>query len=369
MRLLDRFLLRELLIPLGYCLGGFMLFWLSFDLFSSLDEFQRKRLTGGDIAELYWVRLPELMLVVLPVALLLAALFALSSHSRHHEITAIRAAGISLWRICVPYFAVGIFLSLGLFWMTEKFGPQAKEREKEIKERRVRKAEEASLVQNLNFRNARDQRIWSIGLYNPETGEMTNPQVEWRLTDGSRRTVIAKSGVWTNGAWLFSHAQLLIYPPGDFSEAMRVMTNAISIPEWKETPADIRLQIRFSELNAFEASKRPQLALAEIEYIRTHLDLNARDNALLKTQWHARLAQPWTCLVVALIAIPFGAASGRRNVFIGVAASIFLCFAYMIVQRVGLALGTGGFVPGWAGAWFPNAFFGATGLWLTARVN
>ena len=32
MRLLDRYLLRELLVPLGYCLGGFLIFWISFDL-------------------------------------------------------------------------------------------------------------------------------------------------------------------------------------------------------------------------------------------------------------------------------------------------------------------------------------------------
>lgn len=346
-----------------------MLFWLSFDLFSELDGYQRRQLLPADIVELYWVRLPELLVVVLPVALLLAALYALSNHSRHHEITAIRAAGISLWRICVPYFAVGILLSLALFWVTEEFGPTARDRERDIKERRVRTGGSSVLVHNLNFRNARDQRIWNIGIYNPLNGDMTNPHVEWRLSDGSRRTVIAKYATRTNGVWRFDHAQLLIYPPGDFSEAMKVQTNSIAIPEWTEKPEDIQLHIRFSKLNAFEASKRPQLSLEEIEYIRTHLELNPRDRALLKTQWHARIAQPWTCLVVALIAIPFGAASGRRNVFIGIAASIFLCFGYMIMQRLGLALGNGGFIPGWLGAWFPNVLCGGIGLCLTARVK
>jgi lipopolysaccharide export LptBFGC system permease protein LptF len=90
---------------------------------------------------------------------------------------------------------------------------------------------------------------------------------------------------------------------------------------------------------------------------------------MLDTQRHARIAQPWTCLIVALIAIPFGAASGRRNVFIGVAASIFICFAYFILQRIGLALGSGQFVPPALGAWLPNALFGVTGLWLTHRVK
>jgi len=60
------------------------------------------------------------------------------------------------------------------------------------------------------------------------------------------------------------------------------------------------------------------------------------------------LAAPWTCLVVVLIALPFGAASGRRNVFVGVASSILICFIYFVLQQLGLALGRGAMCrPGW----------------------
>jgi lipopolysaccharide export system permease protein len=70
-----------------------------------------------------------------------------------------------------------------------------------------------------------------------------------------------------------------------------------------------------------------------------------------------------------LIALPFGAASGRRNIFVGVASSIFICFAYFVLQQFGLALGTGGYLPSWLAAWFPNLAFGSAGLWLTASVR
>jgi lipopolysaccharide export system permease protein len=84
---------------------------------------------------------------------------------------------------------------------------------------------------------------------------------------------------------------------------------------------------------------------------------------------HARLAAPWTCLIVVLIAIPFRAPSGRRNVFAGVAASLFICFTYFILQRFSLALGTGGKLPAEIAAWLPNALFGGAGIWLTTRVR
>ena len=52
----------------------------------------------------YLVKIPEILVLVLPLALLLALLYALSNHNRHHELTAIRAAGVSLWRMAAPLF-------------------------------------------------------------------------------------------------------------------------------------------------------------------------------------------------------------------------------------------------------------------------
>jgi lipopolysaccharide export system permease protein len=70
-----------------------------------------------------------------------------------------------------------------------------------------------------------------------------------------------------------------------------------------------------------------------------------------------------------LVAIPFGAPSGRRNLFVGVASSIVLCFAYFVLQQMGLALGAGQHLPPWLAAWLPNIVFGLGGVWLTARVR
>ena len=72
---------------------------------------------------------------------------------------------------------------------------------------------------------------------------------------------------------------------------------------------------------------------------------------------------------MVLIAIPFGAASGRRNVYVGVASSIVICFAYFVLQQLCLSLGSGGHLPPWLAGWLPNLGFGAVGLVLTARVR
>src|SRR5438093_1379619 len=125
MRLLDRYLLRELLVPLAYCLCGFFIFWVAFDLFQQLDKLQANQLRAGDFVAYYLVRSPELLVVVLPIALLLAVLYTLTNHARHHEVTAIRAAGVSVWRMAAPYFVVGGLASVGLFALNELLVPDA----------------------------------------------------------------------------------------------------------------------------------------------------------------------------------------------------------------------------------------------------
>ena len=74
-------------------------------------------------------------------------------------------------------------------------------------------------------------------------------------------------------------------------------------------------------------------------------------------------------LTALTIAIPFGARSGRRNVFVGVAASIFICFGYFILQKICLGLGTADILPPALSAWLPNIVFGTAGLVMTLRVR
>jgi lipopolysaccharide export system permease protein len=373
MRLLDRYLLRELCVPLVYCLGGFLVFWVSFDLFGDLEDFQNAGLGISEVAEYYLVRTPELLVTVLPVALLLALLYALTNHGRHNEIIAMRAAGLSLGRISIPYIAVGLALSLILFYLNEQLVPNSSQKAEAIKKGRQKNRDASVWQLRVNFRNAGENRIWNVSAFNSVTHQLIEPHVEWRLQDGTRKQLIARTGGRTNDAWVFYDLELYTYPPNvDFDRAASrpVRTNILVLPELTETPGDIQLQLKFQRMNAIDAAKRTQLSLAEIKYLRTHLELNRRDRALLETQFHARLAQPWTCLVVALVALPFGAnTNSRRNVLVGVASSIFIVFSYFVLLRVGLALGTGGYIPSWVAAWLPNAFFAALGLFLSWKIK
>lgn len=369
MRLLDRYLLRELLVPLGYCLSGFLLLWVASDLVSELGSLQDKKLLAGEIAEYYLVKTPEFLVLILPIALLLALLYALSNHARHHEITAIRAAGVSLWRLSLPYFGVGLLATAAYFALNEFWVPGSDDTAELILSRHTNRAFSLDKATDKGFHNAREGRLWQFSECNLRTGEMLGVRVFMAQLDGSQLLLQAKRGIRTNGLWTFFDASLCRYPAQPNAlPVLLLQTNVLIRPEFSETPGEIRSELKISGGSALQKAKKADLPLVEIlRYLR--LNPHPVQAAALYTKLHGRLAAPWTCLVVVLIALPFGAASGRRNVFVGVASSILICLGYLGVQWLCFGLGAGGYIVPWLAGWLPNLAFGVTGLWLTARVR
>src|SRR5207237_179549 len=141
MRLLDRYLLRELLVPLVYCLFGFLIFYSAFDLIFSLNSLQALRLHFVDYVEYYLWSLPEMFVTVMPIVLLLALLYALTNFARNNELTAMRAAGLSLMRLTVPYLVVATLIGIAVLAVNELWVPQATDRAEQIKQRRIAPAQ------------------------------------------------------------------------------------------------------------------------------------------------------------------------------------------------------------------------------------
>ena len=366
MRLLDRYLFREFIIPFVYCLSGFLIFWIVSNLFQQLGTFQESHLKGKEVLQYYLLTMPEMLGMVVPISLLLALLYALTNHARHHELTAIRAAGISLWRLSLPYLLVGFVCSVGLFFIEEFWAPEGAEQAEAILKKRT---PDRDLLPNLYFRNEREKRIWNIAFYNLKTHEMIQPNVKWQLTDGGHREVHAEKGIFTNGVWQLFNVQELSYKSDSDMFPIRTVTNAITL-DFAETPELIRSETVISSMNPKKAARRPRIPIKDIlNYLQLHPTLTEGQSAKIHTQLHARIAAPWTCLVVVLFALPFGAPSGRRNVFVGVASSIAICFGYFVLQQLSLSLGMGGKLPPVLAAWLPNLIFGGTGIFLTSTVR
>ena len=376
MRLHDRYLFRELFTPLAFCLGGFLVFWISLFFFTNLDEIREDKLHLGDTLELCLASLPEFLVQMLPILLLLALLYALTQHAKFNELTALRAAGISLWRLCAPYFLTGL-AATGIYFALNEFAvPHCAAWADAIKHRHVKTSKTAALkapthfVKN-GFHNVRAHRLWQFAEFDAVTSEMASPIVNWSLPDGSQRALQAERAVFTNGTWTFFKARLQWQASPQSRLVPQFSTNQISFPEFSETPAQFFSALKFSNKQSWAGSRNADLPLAEIRDLFRNIpdNMSADDVNRLRTKFHGRIAAPWTCLVVVLMAIPFGAQSGRRNLFFGVAGSIFICFGYFVLQSVSLAFGMSGHLPGWLAAWLPNFMFAAAGIFLTWRTR
>jgi lipopolysaccharide export system permease protein len=366
MRLLDRYLLRELLVPLVYCLGGFLVFYIAFDLIFGIKGYQDKHLGVVDMAEYYTVTLPELLVqIVIPVSLLLALLYVLTHFGRHNELTAMRAAGVSVWRLFLPYLGVGIVLGGVVLALNELVVPHSAEEARDILHSREGPAQNRAWTPpRLSFHNEAEGRQWEMTRYNRDTHEMIAPVIHWDRPNGSHLVIYADRAIYRDGRWVFTNV-VEWYSDTVHTNYAVLTLNLSETPEW------INSEIKVSDLSANQAVKvKPELSIREIlDYLRLHPHLNAELEATLTTQLQCRVAQPFTCVAVVLIALPFGARGGRRNVFAGVASSVFICFVYFVLQHIAMGLGVGGKLSPVLAAWLPNLVFGLTGLALLWRAR
>ena len=373
MRLHDRYLFRELITPLAFLLGAFLIIGVSVFFTKELETIQDRKLDVLESAAYCATSLPEFFVLILPILLLLALLYALTNHARHNEITALRAAGVSLWRLCAPYFLVGL-LATAAYFVTNEFAVPACDRwAAELLSRHVKKDETAKNKPGelKHVYNSRERRHWHFSDFDERSTVMLNPTVAWTQPDGSWHELQAASAVHTNGVWVFFDVHPQFKSSGSHSSDVRLpSTNVLAMPQFEETPRKIETLLKYADTRTLHASGYADIPLAELwNLLQNKPDLSQADANTVQTKFYGRLATPWTCLVVVLVAIPFGAPSGRRNLFFGVAGSIFIGFAYFILERVSLAFGMNGELPGWLAAWLPNLLFAAAGIVLTLRVR
>ena len=91
---------------------GFPLLLIIFDATDNLDKYLAKKLPPENIALSYVYWLPDSIFLILPAAVLFATVFSIGAFTRHSEITAAKASGVSFYRFIAPIF-LGAVLAAG----------------------------------------------------------------------------------------------------------------------------------------------------------------------------------------------------------------------------------------------------------------
>lgn len=378
MTLIDRYVFREWLKVFAMGLLSMVGLLVVVQMFTTIKNFQEWGTSAGDIASFYFWQIPEQLPIVLPVTLLVTLLFTLGTMHKNQEIAAMRAAGLSLWRITRAFWFVGIACTLALLAVNTKVIPYSLERTRSMRETeefqyREKKAAAGKTISSdalprgeasyVVFDNGRDNRRWRIGSLGAYANRAYGIQV-YELDDAGKplRQIYAKQGRFdtAKGCWVLENGRELEYAGDKGDTASRAAFVSKAFPALTEKPMFMMLM-----------SKKPgNLSFDEIgTLLSISGDLETAKTAALEVRYHSILAWPFSCLVVVAMAIPFAVAGVRTNPMVGVSKSIGVFALYYLCDRVGFALGSQQVVPAMLAAWLPNLAALAYAIPLCAKAN
>lgn len=370
MKLLSKYLYREYLKAIIYCMLAFISLFIITDLFGNLAKYLSADTPKHLVFQLYAFQLAVSLEFIVPACLMLSTFYTLWQLTRHNELIAMRATGISLLRIMKPFIVVGICFSLAIAVIKETVTPYAGLWLRRLSESKY-KADDFEKAMNRNIRdfpyaNTAAHRQWRIdemSLRRP--GRLYGVTVIKEKPDGTRiEKIVADRAEWLDGQWWFYNPVIQKFNKHDHPvdkpySPVPGENTIVEMPDFYEKPGDF-----------VSAAKRPEFlpSFALLGYLRTHQFLPPEEQARIKVEFHARLAMPWACLIATLFAIPVGAKSSRQSVLTNIFLAIAYLFLFYTLIQFGLILGKKQTLSPWLGAWLSNIVFFVAGIYMTRKI-
>ncbi|HXG03840.1 MAG TPA: LPS export ABC transporter permease LptG [Candidatus Binatia bacterium] len=357
--IIDRYLLRQYAGFIGVGLAVAAALFVVVDLLQTLDRYLRVKPPLAYIAEHFVYALPVALHQALPIVMLVATLVLFLTLTRWHELTALLAAGMSLYRVSAPVLLTGLLVSVAAGVFQEFAVPALNERREEVDRVKIRGQLPRHLrSQTRLWLRASDTRFYRVELLNPATSELYGLTVldldaDFRL----RRRLDARRAVWTPGGWEVSDgARREITADG------RVATTPFT-----------RILVALDEtIRDFTEVQKPPSAMSYRELREYVGRLQAAGLEVRKylVDLYAKLSQPLENLVMVLVAIPFALQAPRGGRLYGLALAIALMAAYMVVDYSARAFARADLLPPLLAAWTANVVFLGVGtaLFLRART-
>lgn len=355
---IDRYVFIRLLSITIFVLGVLIFIFIVIDFSENSDDFTDKGATFAEIFGVYYLNyIPEMIRLVIPVAIFVACLYLTGQMADRLEITALKAAGISLYRLIVPYLIFG-FLMFGIISYLDGFViPDANSKRIAFQERylsdksekvdrsRLYRQESANTIFDINSFDAKNQTGYRIEVIEFEG-------------DSIKKTMDIQRMIWEQEEklWQFLDVEEKVFTPQGYErqyyDSMKVTLNILP-RDLARTTSDIY------QLNYLEA----------YNYIQSIKRSGASRSELPEVQFYGRLAYPFS--IIVSIVVGFAIASVRRRGGRGfhIAAGLTISFLYLALMKVIEPFGGEGAMAPWLAASLPHLLFFLVGLVLliTAR--
>jgi lipopolysaccharide export system permease protein len=353
---LDRYVFAEFWKILIATALGFPLLLVIIDLTDNLDKYLARNLPRQDIAMSYLYWIPESMFMVLPAAVLFATIFSIGAFTRHSEITAAKASGISFFRLALPIF-VGAVLAAGLDLLLAEVVP-------------VTNARRNDLLAEDKFRNSTTRynfafagefgRVYKVGTVNTTTRVLEQIQIERRGSGVEYPTMLvaADTARWHPAqGWVLQAGEMKLIT--DSTPDVAITFKTMRDKRFVERPTDMLArprspqEMRYRELSRFIDAKE-----------RSGEDAN---------QWRVeralKIAIPITCIIIALFGAPLATSTQRGGAAYGVGISLGITVVFLMLVQMTKAVGSKGLMLPELAAWMPSALFAVLGVVLLTRVR
>jgi lipopolysaccharide export system permease protein len=359
------YLTRQFLGLLGYGLALTTIVVIIGDLMTTFERYMRLKPGLWPVVLHFVYRTPPFVYQGLHIIMLMSTILLFVGLSRSNELTALKAGGMSLYRVSLPIFGLAALVTFGALGFQELLMPALNQRAVEVDEARIKRRTMPELRKRTQIwyrgreGEATESRIYHIDLLDPANRQMSGVTVlklgaDFRL----RQRWDARDMRWleVEDAWRLVDGVRREFRTGqpERVEAFREQT--------------IRLPERFQ--NFAQVPRAPDVMnYVELrEYVRRLNDAGHKVGKYL-VDLYSKIAFPFAHPIMALVGIPFALQSPRGGRVIGIAVCLALGLSYFIVHEAAVALARGEVLPPLVAAWAANLLFATLGLFLFLRAR
>jgi LPS export ABC transporter permease LptG/LPS export ABC transporter permease LptF len=364
-RILDEYVVREFLGTFFLVLAGFVVMMLIFTFFDLVGDILRNHIPMSTVGD-YLINLtPSMLYQIAPLAVLIAVLVTFGVLNRNSELTAMKASGISLYRLVVPIVSISVIMAVTLFLFDDFYLPQANRRAEALRNIIKGLPPQTVLHPEHNWifgepRPGEPGRIFYYQFFDTDHDEFANLSVfEFDpSTFALSRRIFAVRAVWDPAldSWRFLNGWQRDIGGANITEYREFKQTSFS--EIHEDPAHFKK----------EGLQSQEMNFGQLDRYIADLSQSGFDTMRLRVAlWH-KIAYPIIAIVMAVLAIPFSLSMGRRGSLTGMAVAILVALTYFVVDGLFGAMGNVNYLPAALAAWSPDILFGLTGGYLLLRT-
>lgn len=356
-----------------YVLGGFFFYFLlllvSFVLmthvytfFELLNDIVKNQIPMAKVLKYLFFLTPELIYKTTPVSVLVTVLITFGILTKHNEITAFKACGVSLYRLAIPVILASGLLSVGLFAFDHTYLPRANRIQDALRAEIKGRPPQTYLHPEHRWIFGESSRIFYYNYLDPSEKTMSGVRVydldpaTFHLT----RHIVAEKAHWEENldTWVFENGWERHWSNGNesvryFLGQTATFSDIKERPSWFLQEVLQEKQMNFEELSA---------------YIRM-LKRSGTQTIALQVQFYRKFSVPLFALIMAVISMPFAFLAGNRGAMAGVGISFAIAIAYWATDSISQQLGDVSLLPAAAAAWAPDAVFFLAGFYFFARMR